>query len=155
MRNRLPSNGGRPVFLTFRVFPSHWDWRRVMEFGIAAYQGSVGAVAFVHPKTLRHSSYEALLDFFPPQVWGLNLWSVALLHAFCIAFNGRHPLYSGVMRTVACTAHLGVMLLIGLAYWKVGDFYRIVTTAFLTLGVLAALSIATEDIASVINRRRL
>jgi hypothetical protein len=142
------------AMLGFRVFPAHWDWRRVLEFGVASYQAAVGVVAFVHPQTLLHSSYAALLDMFSPQVWGLNLWAVALMHAACIAVNGRHPLYSGISRTIACTLHLGVMLLIGLAYWKVGDFYRLVTTGYLTLGVLCALSIATEDIARALNRRR-
>jgi hypothetical protein len=148
-----------PAFMAFRIFPATWDWRRVMECGIAAYQACVGAVAFAHPATLSHSSYSALIGMLSAQQWGLLLWLIALMHASCIYFcggvNGPHPFYGGILRTGACAIHMVAMLLVALAYIKVGDYYRLVTTIFLVLGVLSALSIATEDIARAVNVRRL
>jgi hypothetical protein len=143
-----------PHLPSFRIFPPTWDWRRVSECGIAAYQGSVGAVAFVHPQSLDHSSYSELVAMMTPQSWGFTLWLVAIGHISCIATNGRSPLRSTLLRTVACTLHFGVLLLVSVAYYKVGDYYRLVTTAFLVALVIAAMSIATEDMARVIERRR-
>lgn len=143
-----------PAFATFQIFPPSWDWRRVCELGITSYQACVGAVAFVHPETLGHSSYAALVQMMGAQEWGITLWIVALAHAVCIIFNGRHPLYSGALRMLACGLHMGVLLLIGLCYMQVGDFYRLVTTFYLLLAIFGAASIAAEDVARVVNRRK-
>jgi hypothetical protein len=136
-----------------RIFPALWDWRRVAEFTMVAYQGSRGAVAFCWPDSLYHSSYQELLHQLSAQEWGLLLWLVAVLHASALFWNGRRPLWSTSTRVVACIAHLYIMVLVGVAYLAVEDFPRLVTVGFLIFAILAAFSISAEDVNTVLRSR--
>lgn len=132
--------------VTLQIFPVAWDWRRVSECGVAAYQAVLGAVAFAIPSSLDHSGYAALLELFTPREWGLTLWLVAFGHVCCMYFNGRSPYLSATLRTVACGLHLGIMLLVAGSFIAVGDYYRLANTMFLIMVVLSSVSIATEDV---------
>ncbi len=77
-----------------------------------------------------------------------------MLHTLALRLNGRSPIATAIIRTLACGCHLFVMALIGACYITVGDYYRLVTTVFLILAILGAVSMATKDIARLWVQRR-
>ena len=130
-----------------RVFPVHWDWRRIAELWILGYVTVTGCIFWVHPHSLASPVYLPMTSLFNATQWAIVMWSVAVGHAVSLWLNGTCPKFSPVIRTTACFIHFGLLALIANTFHRVEAYWPVGTMVFISVLVFAALSVSIQDLA--------
>lgn len=120
------------------AFPTHWDYRRVLEVLVAAYATALGLTLMIVPETLAASHYRGFGG--PDGAWmlGLTVLMAATLHSWSLWLNGSAPRLSTLIRKIACGSHMAVNIFFAIEFARQGVYWgTIIMCLILTMIYLA------------------